>query len=66
MLLASLTKWLSVCLRTKWLCFRVQLQSLKKNVRRTIILKFEYQGMSFPGNNCFISIQKNHCTKKDA
>ena len=27
--LASLTEWLSVCLRTKWLCVRVQLQSLK-------------------------------------
>ena len=30
--LASLTKWLSVCLRTKWLWVRVQLQSLKLQI----------------------------------
>ena len=27
--LSSLAKWLSVCLRTKWLWVRIQLQSLK-------------------------------------
>ena len=26
--LAKLAKWLSICLRTKWLCVRVPLQSL--------------------------------------
>ena len=32
--LASLTKWLSVCLRTKWLWVRVPLQSLKLQISR--------------------------------
>ena len=32
--LASLVKWLSVCLRTKWLLIRVPLQSLKLHILR--------------------------------
>ena len=28
--LASLAKWMSVCLRAKWLCVRVSLQSLSR------------------------------------
>ena len=34
--LASLAKWLSICLRTKWLCVRVQLQSPKLQISRLI------------------------------
>ena len=38
--LTSLAEWLSVCLRTKWLCVRIPLQSLK--VARVVNIKLSF------------------------
>ena len=38
--LASLAKWLSVCLWTKWLGVQVQLQSLKKSFALNLMITF--------------------------
>ena len=44
--MVSLAKWLSVCLRTKWLWVRVQLQSLKLGKHLLIVRDFLFVSLT--------------------
>ena len=56
---ASLAKWLSVCLRTKWFWVRIQLQSLKRQILRLLRARTWYSG------NCRVRIHSETHTWHD-
>ena len=58
-ILASLAKWLSVCLRTKWFWVRIQLQSLKRQILRLLRARTWYSG------NCRVRIHSETHTWHD-
>ena len=56
---ASLAKWLSVCLRTKWFWVRIQLQSLKRQILRLLRARTWHSG------NCRVRIHSETHTWHD-